>query len=99
MAMVTEFSSQPDNVLYCALPDGQADVWLRKNIRAVTDDEGNERWLADEVYARTHLSRAEVEAQFEALFAYEAPKTVSMEDVMAILVDQEYRLCLVEMGV
>lgn len=99
MATVTEFSSRPERMLYCALPSGEADVWLRKNIRTVVDEERSERWVADEVYVRTRLSQAEVEAQFEALFSYEAPREVSMEDVMAILVDQEYRICLMEMGV
>lgn len=71
MSTITYYSAQPDSITYMLLPDGKADVWLRKNIVETTetmDDETYSVYKADEVYFRTGLTEDEVSAQFEELF-------------------------------
>lgn len=63
------YSTQPDQICYMPLPGrDDADVWLRKNITAPEDGAEDANWMADEVYFRTALSRAEVESNFDTLF-------------------------------
>ena len=66
--MTVYYDYQPESVKYCALPNGKADVWLRKDIREETDDEGAKRWVATEHYFRTSMSAAEVSARAAELF-------------------------------
>ncbi|MBR1494245.1 MAG: hypothetical protein IJ601_04270 [Acidaminococcaceae bacterium] len=65
--MLVCYDHQPEPVLYKPLPDGMADVWIRKDIREVTDEDGRS-WTAEEVYFRTQQDREAVEAGAEALF-------------------------------
>ncbi|WP_165247455.1 hypothetical protein [Adlercreutzia sp. ZJ141] len=58
----------PDAVAYMPLPDGRADVWLRKGVSESEDDEGSVCWECEEVYLRTTLSRDDVVAMFDELF-------------------------------
>lgn len=47
------------------LPSAGADLWMRKNIAEVTDQEtGTVGYEADEAYMRTNVSLAEIEADF-----------------------------------
>ena len=39
-------------VLYAQNSDGMCDVWVRRNMEQVTDEEGNESFQADEVFFR-----------------------------------------------
>ena len=63
-------------------PDGQADVWLRRNITEQqaegADGEGTSQWVADEVHIVRAVTQAEAEAAFDALWdeaqAAEAPQ-------------------------
>lgn len=53
-------------------PDGQADVWLRKNITKETiEDEASgeqrEQWVADEVHLVKAITQEEAEASFDEL--------------------------------
>ncbi len=70
--MKVQFTDKPSAIMYMALPDGGADVWLRKNINKVTvEDEGEEpstMYEADEVYFRTNESEEYVKKNFEKLF-------------------------------
>ena len=68
MVTTVHFMSEPARIMYMPLPDGYADVWLRKNIRSETDDDGT---VADEVYLRTSISRADVESDFDRFFKTE----------------------------
>lgn len=68
MSVRTQSSVEFEKITYMALPDGNADVWLHKNIEQVTDDEGNEMWEADEVYLRTALTKSEVSSSFSKIF-------------------------------
>ena len=72
MVTTVHFMSEPARIMYMPLPDGYADVWLRKNIRSETDDDGTVGgWVADEVYLRTSISRADVESDFDRFFKTE----------------------------
>ena len=69
------FNERPIELLYAALPDGKADVWIRRNIREFAADEDADgetvtvtSWVADEAYMRTKLSREEVEANIDGAF-------------------------------
>ena len=70
--MKVQFSDKPSAIMYMALPDGGADVWLRKNITQVTIEgpnaEPSQIYEADEVYFRTNESLNYVEENFEKLF-------------------------------
>lgn len=66
--MKTVYNMKPDTIQYMPLPDGQADVWLRKNIEETRDEEKNTVWEADEVYFRTSLDKESIAAAFEAMF-------------------------------
>lgn len=65
------YPAKPNELTYMQLPTGEADVWLRANIEAVTEvDEHGERigWQCDETYLRTTLTKSQVEEQFMLLF-------------------------------
>ena len=53
--MIVNYDSKPETVQYMKLPNGQADVWLRRNIQQEESDEGV-FWSADEKYIRTGLT-------------------------------------------
>jgi hypothetical protein len=80
--MITEHTTEPEALLYMPLPDGHADVWLRRDIQEVDveptseDAEQTKQWQSDEVYLRTDMSRDEVESRFDELFDYREPETV-----------------------
>lgn len=68
------FNERPDEIAYFPLPDGKADVWIRRNIRefAVEEDEGETvciiKWTADEAYMRAKVSRTEIESDLDGAF-------------------------------
>lgn len=72
--MITHFSEKPIAMLYMPLPNGGADVWLRKNIEQKADDEGGTYYTAEEVYFRTNEPQSEIEENFEEYFAGNLPK-------------------------
>lgn len=67
--MKAYYNQEPETVSYMKLPNGKADVWLRKNIAETTDEEGRPVWEADEVYFRTGQDQGSIEAAFDELFA------------------------------
>ena len=84
---------------YMKLPNGQADVWLRRNIQQEESDEGV-FWSADEKYIRTGLTLDEVNAQFDALFDAEPETPLTDSERIAQLEQQNAMLteCLLEMS-
>ncbi len=75
--MKVQYSQKPEKIRYMQLPEGGADVWLRKNIKKHTGErEGTEYtyYEADEVYFRTNVTKSEIEADFEEYFAGNLPK-------------------------
>lgn len=81
------------------LPNGQADVWLRRNIQQEESDEGV-FWSADEKYIRTGLTLDEVNAQFDALFDADPETPLTDSERIAQLEAQNAMLteCLLEMS-
>lgn len=72
-------SRKPFNkVDYYSLPNGHADVFLRKNRRAETDEEGNSIHVADEVYFQIiqTVTKEQIESDFE-YFWQDAEKTLA----------------------
>ena len=73
--MKVYYDSKPDAILYQPLPDGTANVYLRKNIaqaeRSTFNQDQEEKmtvWTADEKNTQTELSKEDVEANFDQLF-------------------------------
>lgn len=88
MVTTVHFMSEPARIMYMPLPDGYADVWLRKNIRSETDDDGTVGgWVADEVYLHTDKSRADVESDFDSFFATERTSAQRIEELEAAISD------------
>ncbi len=72
MSQLTQYTEKPEAMQYMPLPDSElADVWLRKNIAEVEDEQDGEartHYEADEVYFRTSLSEENVAENFDELF-------------------------------
>ena len=97
--MIVNYDSKPETVQYMNLPNGQADVWLRRNIQQEESDEGV-FWSADEKYIRTGLTLDDVNAQFDALFDAEPVTPLTDSERIAQLEQQNAMLteCLLEMS-
>lgn len=97
--MIVNYDSKPETVQYMKLHNGQADVWLRRNIQQEESDEGV-FWSADEKYIRTGLTLDEVNAQFDALFDAEPVTPLTDSERIAQLEQQNAMLteCLLEMS-
>ena len=63
-----QFAEEPQAILYMPLPSGEADVFLRRNIRQETDGEGIEIWTAEEAQFCTVKTRDEVMKNFDSYF-------------------------------
>lgn len=87
------YTSEPEQIKYCQLPDGSADVWLRKNIHleAVHGREGDElAWTADEVAVNTRLEFMDVVANFDEIYeegAAEPPVEYSVAERLDAIED------------
>lgn len=73
--MKSYYNKEPEPLQYMPLPDGKADVWIRKNIREaeMTGEEAGEgiigaAWEADEVYFRTSLDKENILARMDELY-------------------------------
>lgn len=69
----TASATELDAVKVEQRPDGQADVWLRRNIAKETvEDEASgeqrEQWAADEVHLVKAITQDEAEASFDSLW-------------------------------
>lgn len=69
ISLNVKYESEPAAFQYVLLPDGRADVWLRRNIKPFFDSE-NEliTHIADEAYMRTDLSPEAISNDFDASF-------------------------------
>lgn len=93
--MRAEFTTMPARIMYMPLPEGGADVWLRKNIVESEDEDGNVIFTADEVYIRISDSEEYVSEHFEDYFAgnlpakpaYEIPITERLAAVEAAIIE------------
>lgn len=93
------FDEKPDAILYVSLPDGKADIWIRRNIRefaAEEDSDGEritiEKWAADEAYMREKLPLYAVEADPDAAFERAAAWKQGYDEVRVLSTDERLRL-------
>lgn len=90
--MKVYYDTKPEAVLYQLLPEGNANVYLRKNIEQAERSAFNENkeekmtvWTADEKQLSTTLTKEEVEANFESLYlAADIPAPTLEERVDAL---------------
>ena len=77
------FTSRPEKILFEQSNDGNR-VWLRKNIKKETDEEGNEQYSCDEAYFETGATFEEINDNFNKYFTYastwEKPKEATEEE-------------------
>lgn len=68
--MQKSYSPKPHNMVdYYKLPNGYADVFMRKNEQTETDEEGNTLYVADEVYFQIKgVSKEQIEDNFEYMW-------------------------------
>lgn len=85
------YDHKPEPVRYMPLPDGKADVWIRKFITEKNEEE-NKFWTAAEGYFRTALSRTEVEANAETLFFQHTDIEKELTDAVQGHLDETARL-------
>ncbi len=90
--MKVYYDSQPEKILYQPLPDGTANVYLRKNIaqaeRSTFNQDKEEKqtvWTADEKNIQTELSKENVEANFDQLFLTADFPKPALEERVAVL--------------
>lgn len=90
--MKVYYDSQPEKILYQQLPDGTANVYLRKNItqaeRSTFNEDKEEKqsvWTADEKNIKTELSKDDVEANFDQLFLTADFPAPTLEERVAVL--------------
>ena len=59
-----------NKVDYFALPNGYADVYLHNNEKVVADEEGNQQYVAEEVYFQVEQSvtKEQIEMNFDFMW-------------------------------
>lgn len=67
--MLVNSVTEPEKVLYIAHAGRAPEVLLRKNAEKVEDLEGNEQWRYEEHRIECDLTKEQVEAQFDMLWA------------------------------
>lgn len=90
--MKVYYDTEPEKILYQPLPDGTANVYLRKNIaqaeRSIFNQDQEEKqivWTADEKNIQTELSKDDVEANFDQLFLTADFSDPTLEERVAVL--------------
>jgi len=58
--MLAVYNYKPDEISYMSLPDGRADVWLRKSITETVGEDSNTVWECEEISFRTALTEEEI---------------------------------------
>ena len=67
------YYEEPAATSYMQLPDGRADVWLRKDITQAEDEEGSTCWTCEGISFRTSLSQEEVEENLDTIWENGGP--------------------------
>ena len=74
------YYEEPGTLRYMPLPDGQADVWLRREIAAVSDEDGRTCWECEEVHARVRMTEEAVLAHADEIWTGQAPEPPTTEE-------------------
>lgn len=92
-----------NKVDYFPLPDGYADVFLHKNEKRETTEDGGTQYVAEEVYFQIEQSvtKEQIEANFD--FMWDDAENIQSEPTLEELqlgyfIDLDYRISLIEMG-
>lgn len=90
IATDARYAEKPGALLYERRPDGMADAWLRRNVTREVADMGAERepveyWVAEELRLVTGLSREEVAARSDELWAQAEAEGAPTADRLAAL--------------
>lgn len=90
--MKVYYDTEPEKILYQPLPNGTANVYLRKNItqaeRSTFNQDKEEKqavWTADEKNIQTELSKEDIEANFDQLFVTADFPAPTLEERVAVL--------------
>lgn len=79
-----QFGKEPQSILYMPLGNGMADVFLRRNIRQETDEDGAETWTAEEAQFRTTKTRDEIARDSDSYFT---PKLTTEQQIAQLQAD------------
>lgn len=92
MLYITEFSAEPDVMQSFSRPDGQREIWLRRNIKKVEKEDG-EIWTAEEVMFVSNLSDEEIIGQADSYFI---PDSGTDEDYLRAIIDYNLMMGTIE---
>lgn len=92
MLHITEFSAEPDVMQCFSRPDGQREIWLRRNIKKVEKEDGD-IWTAEEVMFATNLTDEEILSQIDSYFT---PEPGTDEDHLRAIIDYNLMMGLIE---
>lgn len=89
--MKVYYDAEPEKIKYELLPNGTANVYLRRNIKqeamvrtAYGGEETHEEWTAEETGFLTTATKEEVEAQFDNLVLSKGREPTLEERVSAL---------------
>lgn len=88
-----QFTKKPQKILFMQLPNGEADVFLHKNINRETGEDGAEIWTAEEAQFRTSKTRDEVVRNFDNYFT---PQLTTEQQIAQLQADVKMVARLVE---
>lgn len=92
-----------NKVEYFPLPNGYADVFLHRNEKIETTEDGGTQFVAEEVYFQIEQSvtKEQIEVNFD--FMWDDAENIKIEPTLEELqldyfIDLDYRISLIEMG-
>ena len=101
--MQLSYKDKPHNkVDYFALPNGYADVFLHRNEKIETEEEGNIQYVAEEVYFQIEqtITKEQIENNFDFMWndAENVMAEPTVEELqLEYMIEMDYRLSLIEM--
>ena len=103
--MQLSYKPTPHNqVDYYHLPTGYADVFLHRNERTETCEEGGMQYVAEEVYFQIHQSvtKQQIEGNFDYMWEdaekESIPEPTEYEILRDYVLDLDFRMILLELG-
>ena len=88
---------KPDRIEVRQRPDGLADCFIRRNIKKITDAEGNEAWEADEVQFTGSYTLAMVEENEDELWRIFNPTPIGERIATAEAIQAEQDDAIIEL--
>lgn len=88
---------KPDRIEVRQRPDGLADCFIRRNIKKITDAEGNEAWEADEVQFTGNYTLSMVEENEDELWRIFNPTPIGERIATAEAIQAEQDDAIIEL--